>query len=40
VASDQIQSDPCEAMSPHGYLGIEPAVAQRIGDWIRTAATR
>ena len=40
VASDQIQSDPCEAMSPHGYLGIEPAVVQRIGDWIRTAATR
>jgi hypothetical protein len=40
VASDQIQSDPCEAMSPHGFLGIETAVVQRIGDWIRTAATR
>jgi hypothetical protein len=40
VASDQIQSDPCEAMSPHGFLGIETAVVQRISDWIRTAATR
>ena len=40
VASDQIQSDPCEAMSPHGYLGIEPAVVQRIGDWIRAAPVR
>ena len=40
VASDQIQSDPCEAMSPHGYLGIEAAVVQRISDWIRAAAGR
>jgi len=40
LASDEIQSDPCEAMSPHGFLGIEAAVVQRIGDWIRTAATR
>ena len=40
VASDQIQSDPCEALSPHGYLGIEPAVVQRISDWIRAAPVR
>ena len=40
VSSNQIQSDPCEAMSPHGYLGIEPAVVQRISDWIRSAAAR
>ena len=40
VASDQIQSDACEAMSPHGYLGIEPAVVQRISDWIRAAPVR
>jgi hypothetical protein len=40
VTSDQIQSDPCEAMSPHGYLGIEEAVVQRIGDWIRAASPR
>ena len=38
VASDQIQSEPCEAMSPHGYLGIEPAVVQRIADWIRSTS--
>lgn len=40
VASDQIQSDPCEALSPHGFLGIEPAVVQRISDWIRAAPVR
>lgn len=40
VASDQIQSEPCEAMSPHGFLGIEGAVVQRIGDWIRAALVR
>jgi len=40
VSSNQIQSDPCEAMSPHGYLGIEPAVVQRISDWIRAASAR
>ena len=38
--SRQIQSDPCEAMSPHGYLGIEADVVQRISDWIRTAGGR
>jgi pimeloyl-ACP methyl ester carboxylesterase len=37
MASDQLQSGPCEAMSPHGYLGIEPMVVQRISDWIRAA---
>jgi len=35
VESDQIESPPCEAMSPHGYLAIEAAVVQRIADWIR-----
>jgi pimeloyl-ACP methyl ester carboxylesterase len=34
VDSNQIQSDPCEAMSPHGYLGIEADVVQRISTWI------
>jgi pimeloyl-ACP methyl ester carboxylesterase len=37
VESHQLQSDPCEAMSPHGYLGIEADVVQRISDWIRAA---
>jgi hypothetical protein len=40
VESHQIQSDPCEAMSPHGYLGIEGDVVQRISDWIRGAGGR
>lgn len=35
VESHQQQSDPCEAMSPHGYLGIEADVVQRIANWIR-----
>jgi hypothetical protein len=34
------RSDPCEAMSPHGYLGIESMVVQRISDWIRMAGGR
>lgn len=40
VESHQTQSDPCEALSPHGYLGIEGDVAQRIADWIRATPTR
>ena len=35
VESHVLQSDPCEAMSPHGYLGIEADVVQRISAWIR-----
>jgi hypothetical protein len=31
------RSDPCDGMSPHGYLGIEGMVVQRISDWIRAA---
>ncbi|HEV2188774.1 MAG TPA: alpha/beta hydrolase [Stellaceae bacterium] len=34
VESHDIQSAPCEAMSPHGYLGIESDVVQRIATWI------
>jgi hypothetical protein len=34
------RSDPCEGMSPHGYLGIEGMVVQRISDWIRTVGGR
>lgn len=42
VDSEQVEprSPPCEAMSPHGYLGIEPAVVQRIADWIRATPAR
>jgi pimeloyl-ACP methyl ester carboxylesterase len=39
VRSGQIakRSDPCQGMSPHGYLGIEGMVVQRISEWIRAA---
>jgi pimeloyl-ACP methyl ester carboxylesterase len=40
VESHDIRSDPCEAMSPHGYLGIEADVVQRISDWIRAVPVR
>ncbi len=40
VESHQIQSDPCEALSPHGYLGIEGEVVQRVSDWVRAASGR
>ena len=40
VQSDEVQSPVCEAMSPHGYLGIEAAVVQRIADWIRATPAR
>ena len=40
VQSDQIQSHPCEALSPHGYLGIEASVIQRIAGWIVAAPGR
>ena len=42
VTSSQIarHSDPCEGMSPHGYLGIEGMVVQHISDWIGAAGGR
>ena len=40
VDSSAIQSDPCEAMSPHGYLGIEGSVIERIAAWINAAPGR
>lgn len=33
-------SDPCRGMSPHGYLGIEGMVVQRISERIRMAGER
>jgi hypothetical protein len=33
-------SDPCRGMSPHGYLGIEGMVVQRISEWIRMVGGR
>ena len=40
VESSETRSDPCEGQSPHGYLGIEGTVVQRISDWIRAASGR
>lgn len=39
VQSDQIRSSVCEAFGPHGFLGIESAVVQRVGDWIRAVSS-
>lgn len=35
VQSTESRSDPCQAMSPHGFLGIEAEVVQRVAGWIR-----
>ncbi|HEU0215360.1 MAG TPA: alpha/beta hydrolase [Stellaceae bacterium] len=40
VESHQQRSEPCEATSPHGYLGIEGDVVQRIAGWIGSAPGR
>lgn len=32
--------DPCEAMSHHGFNGLEAQVVQDIADWIRVAVVR
>jgi pimeloyl-ACP methyl ester carboxylesterase len=40
VESSDIRSAPCEALSPHGYLGIEAETVTRISDWIRAASAR
>ena len=33
-ASTELRSDPCDAFSPHGYLGIESDVLAKIVAWI------
>lgn len=38
--SSAIRSPPCEALSPHGYMGIEASVIQRIASWIAAAPGR
>ena len=40
VASNEIRGAPCEAFSPHGYLGIEATVVARIADWISVGPGR
>jgi len=29
-----LSPDPCDATTPHGYLGIEATVVKKITDWI------
>jgi predicted esterase len=36
VSSSAWLSGACDAMSPHGYLGIEKQVVQQIANWIKT----
>jgi hypothetical protein len=33
-SSTALRGDPCQAMSPHGYLGIEDSVVAKITEWI------
>jgi len=37
---DPARSEPCEAQSPHGYLGIEREVMTAIGRWMLAAVPR
>jgi pimeloyl-ACP methyl ester carboxylesterase len=36
AGGDPPQSDPCEALSRHGYIGIEDQVVTAIARWIKT----
>ena len=40
VQSAAIEGPPCEAMSPHGYFGIEAATVERIVAWIGATTSR
>ena len=40
VASDKILGDPCEPLSPHGYLGIESDVTAKIVAWMKAHGAR
>ena len=35
VAGGRVRSAPCEALSPHGYYGIEDQVVPQIAAWIK-----
>ena len=35
VSGGQNEGDPCEAMSYHGFNGIEPEVVEKISDWVQ-----
>jgi predicted alpha/beta-hydrolase family hydrolase len=40
VSSRAIRGDPCEALSSHGYLGIEGAVVRQMASWIAAVPGR
>jgi pimeloyl-ACP methyl ester carboxylesterase len=40
MESVTIEGQPCEAVSPHSYFGIEAATVERIAGWIGAAAGR
>lgn len=40
VTSDEILSDLCEPLSPHGYLGIETEVTAKIVAWMKAHGAR
>lgn len=35
AGGDPPKSDPCEALSPHGFLGVEEKAVQPIIDWVK-----
>jgi hypothetical protein len=36
VSSSEVSSGPCDALAPHGYLGIEVDVIHQIRNWIES----
>jgi hypothetical protein len=40
MQSVAIEGSPCEAMSPHGYFGIEAATVERIAEWVGATTGR
>jgi hypothetical protein len=38
TGGDPPRAEPCEALSAHGFLGLEPAVIGAISAWIKAAS--
>lgn len=34
ISGGESSGDPCEALSHHGFNGVEPSTVRKIGDWI------
>jgi predicted esterase len=39
MSSTELSGDPCQGLSPHGYLGIEEATIAKIIDWLNAHAS-